>query len=145
MGIPAGAGVGASGAPPAGDQANFVVSGNLAVVGQSAPFAIYGAFNLAIWAGAPPATNGVWGGSIQLEKSFDGGTTWMVVGIGGAGQGAIYVGATQNGVPVCISGSEPEKGVLYRVNLTSLTAGGPVYYRISGNGLAAMVWGVPGG
>ena len=39
MGIPAPAGVSAAGAPPAGDQANAVLSGQFLAVGPSAPFA----------------------------------------------------------------------------------------------------------
>jgi hypothetical protein len=32
----------------------------------------------------------VWVGTIQFERSFDGGQTYLICGLGGAGQGAIY-------------------------------------------------------
>lgn len=50
MGIPAPNGVGASGLPPAGDQANAVLSGSFSAVGVSQPFAFRGPMNLALWA-----------------------------------------------------------------------------------------------
>lgn len=50
MGIPAPIGVGAAGLPNAGDQANAVLSGTIAAVGPTAPFAIRGPMNLVVWA-----------------------------------------------------------------------------------------------
>lgn len=209
MGIPAPAGVGAAGTAPAGDQANAVVQGQITAIGPTPCFAIYGAFNFAIWAvtvatlttvansaaatvnsatglavgqpvnganvpagttiGALSSTNvtlafpagvtaaqvvagadaaaqfgqAAWAGTVQLERSFDGGKTFLVCGVGGAGQSAIYTGAVQNGNAVSVAASEPEKGVLYRLNCTAYTSGTP-YYRISASGLSAMAWGVPG-
>lgn len=208
MGIPAPPNVGASGAPPAGDQANAVVQGQFTAIGASPPFAFYGAFNIAIWAtsgtsltttagsGAATVASGFniaagdpvnsvnvpsgttvgaisgtdvtlafppgvtaaqvlggadanaqfggapWAGTVNLERSFDGGQTWLICGIGGAGQPATYTGAGQNGAPVSIVVSEPEKGVLYRLNCTAYASGKP-FYRLSASGLAAMAWGVP--
>lgn len=209
MGIPAPAGVGATGTPPDGDKANAVVQGQFAGVGPSPCFAFYGAFNFAIWAttvatltttagslaatvnsatglvvgqpvnsanvpagttigaiagtditlaipsnelaasvvaGADAAAQfgfATWVGIIQLERSFDGGRTWLVCGVGGGGQGAVYDGTAQAGVPVSVVASEPELAVLYRLNCTAYTSGSP-FYRISASGLAAMAWGVPG-
>lgn len=208
MGKPAPAGVGASGVPPAGDQANAVIQGSFLAAGVTAPFAIYGAFNVSIWgtdvvtltttknssnasvssgtgitagqtvnsANVPPGTiwatfsgtSGTlafapgytnanvitgsdtaaivapvaWAGTVWLERSFDGGQTYLVYGLGGAGQGAIYVGATVAGQAVSIVAAEPEKGVLYRLNCVLFTSG-VINYRISTTGLAAVVWGVP--
>lgn len=210
MGIPAPAGVGASGIPPAGDQANAVVQGTFAAAGVSQPFAIYGAFNFCIWGttvvtltttngssnasvssgtgikagqtvnsvNVPPGTvwatfsgtsgtlafasgytnanvvtgadtaaivaTTAWAGTVQLERSFDGGKTYFVCGVGGVGQGAIYSGATMAGQAVSIVGAEPEKGVLYRANCILFTSG-TINYRISTTGLAAMAWGIPVG
>lgn len=198
MGMPAPAGVGASGAPPPGDSANAVVTGSFQAVGASAPFAFYGAFNVAIWANTatalttvagsggasvasaaflavgqgvvsknvpngttigainglnitlafPPGqsaagvlagvdnaaqfTGGAWAGSVQLERSFDGGATWLVCNVGGGGVMAIYTAGT----PVNIAFGEPEKNVLYRLNCTALSAGN-INYRISQTGGAA--------
>lgn len=50
MGIPAAQGVGASGLPVAGDQANAVLSGIITGLGPTAPFAFRGPMNLALWA-----------------------------------------------------------------------------------------------
>ena len=50
MGIPAPQGVGASGLPPAGDQANAVLSGQITAIGPQRPFAFRGPMNLAIYA-----------------------------------------------------------------------------------------------
>lgn len=50
MGIPAPIGIGASGLPALGDQANAVVTGAIAAIGTTKPFAFRGPMNLAIWA-----------------------------------------------------------------------------------------------
>lgn len=71
-------------------------------------------------------------GSIQLERSFDGGATWLVCNVGGGGVMAIYTAGT----PVNIAFGEPEKNVLYRLNCTALSAGN-INYRISQTGGAA--------
>jgi hypothetical protein len=141
MGIPAPGG-GTQPTIPAGDKANYVVQGQFAVPGVTpwAPF--YGAFNFAVWGTTPTSA---WTGSVQLERSFDGGVTPLICGIGGAGQPAIYSGATLAGNPVNVVASEPELGMLYRLNCTALSAGAPLNYRLSASGLAAMAWGVPSG
>ena len=51
MGIPAPAGIGASGLPPPGDQANAVVTGSFTAVGPGQPFAFRGVANISIYAG----------------------------------------------------------------------------------------------
>lgn len=207
MGKLAPAGVGASGTPPTGDQANAVIQGTFAAAGVSLPFAIYGAFNVSIWGSTntaltttngsssasvasgtgiaagqvvnsvnvPPGTTwatfsgtsgtlafatgytnanvvtGVdaaaiiattaWAGTMVLERSFDGGQTYLNCGVGGAGQPASYDGATMAGNAVSIVASEPERGVLYRLNCRVYTSG-TINYRISTSGLAAMAWGI---
>src|ERR1700733_5972767 len=50
MGIPAGAGVGASDQPPFNDWANGVLTGAIAGVGPTQPFAFRGMVNLVLWA-----------------------------------------------------------------------------------------------
>lgn len=211
MGIPAPANVGASGLPPAGDQANAVISGTFAAAGTSAPFAIYGAFNVVIWgtvtdtltttASSSSATAGTgtgllvgqtvnnanvpkgttigavtgtsvtlafpsgktnanviaataastsfgpaaWVGTIALERSFDGGASFQNCGQGGGGVPAIYYGGDHvDGSAVSLVASEPEKGVLYRLNCQVFTSG-TINYRISTTGMAATAWGVPMG
>lgn len=80
----------------------------------------------------------LYSGSVQLERSFDGGSTWVVAGIGGDGTMAIY----NTGTPVSAAFGEPERGVLYRLNCTSW-ASGTIYYRISATGGAALSLAVP--
>lgn len=74
----------------------------------------------------------IYTGSAQVERSFDGGATWLVCNIGGAGTLAQF----NAGTPVAITFGEPEREVLYRINVTALT-GGNVNYRISQTGGAA--------
>ena len=74
-------------------------------------------------------------GSVQLERSFDGGKTWIVCNLGTAGTLAQFA----TGTPVSITFGEPEKQVLYRLNCTAYTAesGISINYRISQTGGAA--------
>jgi hypothetical protein len=71
-------------------------------------------------------------GTIQLERSFDGGATWIVANIGGSGTLAQWTAGT----PVSLSFGEPEKQTLYRLNCTAYTSG-TINYRISQTGGAA--------
>lgn len=68
-------------------------------------------------------------GSVQIERSFDGGRTYVLCNIGGGGQLAVYTAGT----PVSLTFGEPEKQVLYRLNCTILSAGN-INYRISQTG-----------
>jgi hypothetical protein len=70
--------------------------------------------------------------TVQLERSFDGGLTWIVCNIGGAGQLAQWTAGT----PVSLTFGEPEKNVLYRLNCTAYSSG-TINYRISQTGGAA--------
>ena len=72
-------------------------------------------------------------GSVQLERSFDGGATWLVANAGGAGLMAIY----STGTPINLAFGEPELQVLYRLNCTAFTAPNPINYRLSETGGAA--------
>ncbi len=192
-----------AGVPPAGDRANFVITGTFTAIGVSQPFYVYGSANLALWgstnttltiasAGAttgtvasatglvngqsikstlvPPGTtftisattatfvlppgftaanilagtdaNAVFmttacAGTVNLERSFDGGSTWVTCNVGGLGAAASYVLGTTNPISVVIG--EPEGGVLYRLNCLAYTSG-TINYRISGTGAAAMAW-----
>lgn len=73
-------------------------------------------------------------GSVQLEKSFDGGATWIVANIGPPGSGAMAI--YQNASCVSFSLFEPERQVQYRWNCTALTLTGTesIQYRISETG-----------
>lgn len=80
-------------------------------------------------------------GTVQLERSFDGGSTWIACNVGSAGAIAVWNTTT----PVSISFGEPEKGVLYRLNCLTQTpsAGVALKYRISATGQAATTLAVP--
>jgi hypothetical protein len=132
MGIP---NVNVSQAPPTGDQANAVVSGSFTGTGTSALFMPWGTFNLAIYGSGGP--NGNWHATVQLERSFDGGTTWIVCQDGSTASGqAIY--STQN-TDVSRVGGESERCVLYRLDCTAYTSG-TVNYRMSQTGGAPITW-----
>jgi hypothetical protein len=70
--------------------------------------------------------------TLQLERSFDGGSTWILCNIGAGGSPAVY----NAGTPVSFAFGEPEKGVLYRLNCTAFTSG-TINYRMSETGGAA--------
>lgn len=129
MGIPASV----TQTPPAHDQATAVVSGSFTATGQSGSFMPYGPFNVTIGGSGGP--NGNWTASVQLERSFDGGTTWYVRSVDGTGTQAVY-GTTPN-KDVSITVGEPERGVLYRLDCTAYTSG-TINYRMSATGQANM-------
>lgn len=98
------------------DLAPTVVTGTLtsATSGTSAQF--FGSFNIEL--------SGTWVGTVQLERSFDGGTTFVAAARDTGGTPAAY---TSN---VSIVVAEPEPGVIYRWRCTAYTSG-TVAYRIS--------------
>jgi hypothetical protein len=73
-------------------------------------------FNVAIW--------GTFVATVQLEKSYDGGTTWIVVARDTTGATASYSS------PCAFSVRDIEAGNLYRLNCTAFTSG-TVNYRLS--------------
>lgn len=75
--------------------------------------------------------------TFNIERSFDGGRTWLICGIGGSGQPAQYVMTT----PISVTFGEPERNVLYRLNCIafgSQASGTTLNYRISATGMAAV-------
>lgn len=80
-------------------------------------------------------------GTVQLERSFDGGGTWIPCNIGSSGAQAIW--STAN--PVSVSFGEPERMILYRLNCVTLTGvtNYSLHYRISETGQAATTLAVP--
>lgn len=126
-------------APAANDNANFVIAGAFVGTGTSVAAPLYGTFNVILY--GPSGPNGNWQGSVQIERSFDGGVTWVIAGIGGAGQQAVYASAG-TGSDVSIVGNEPERGVGYRLHCTSFTSG-PINYRLSATGVLGTTNGIP--
>ena len=94
----------------------------------------YGPFNLCIYGASGP--NGNWSATIGLERSFDGGTTWIVCGVGGSGAQAVYT-SSGTGADVSVVAGEIEEGVLYRLHATAYVSG-TINYRFSTSGVAAM-------
>lgn len=70
--------------------------------------------------------------TVQLERSFDGGNTFLVCNVGPGGTLAQWSGAG----PIGLTFGEPEKQVLYRFNCVAYTSG-TINYRISQTGGAA--------
>ena len=67
--------------------------------------------------------------TVQIERSFDGGSTWIPCNTGSAGTLASY----SAGTPVSLTFGEPERNVLYRTNCLAYTSG-TINYRISQTG-----------
>lgn len=87
----------------------------------------------------------VYNGTPQLERSFDGGSTWLPCNIGGSGILAQWPTATTGGVPVSMAFGEPEQYMLYRVNMLAYTGIGDTTfnYRLSETGQAARSLSIP--
>lgn len=93
-----------------------IIDGSFAAAGQSLPFGIPQNrvdFNISVW--------GTFSGTVVVERSFDGGTTWIP-----KWPDAVYSISS----PVTFSDSEPEEGVRYRLNCTSFSSG-QINYRVS--------------
>ena len=73
---------------------------------------------------------------MQLERSLDGGNTWIIANVGGTGTLAQYTAGT----PVSVTFGEPEEGITYRWNCIVYTSG-TINYRISTTGGAATAFG----
>ena len=84
--------------------------------------------------------------TIALEKSYDGGTTWITCGIGGGGTPATYQFGGSSGLTDAVSFifAEPEVNVAYRLNCRQWTSG-VIKFRLSASGLSALSWGIPVG
>lgn len=80
--------------------------------------------------------------SLVLERSFDGGSTWLPLNIGGSGAPAIY---TNQVGPISIAFGEPEAGLTYRVNCIAYTevSNLTINYRWSATGQAGIVASTP--
>lgn len=79
-----------------------------AATGASGAVQLHGLFNVSVWGSFT-------GLGLQVERSFDGGTTWLPL--------------TREGVPIVFAapasevGEAPEDGVLYRVHVTAIASG----------------------
>jgi hypothetical protein len=125
MGIPISGTDAAPGTPPAGDMANGVVSGTFTATGASQAYCFFGPFNISVW--------GTFSGTVLVQRSFDGGTTWLTRLDTPVGSGSFTAPAT-------FALSEPEQGVSYQLECSVFTSG-TVNYRMSATGGAATAWG----
>lgn len=80
--------------------------------------------------------------TFQIERSFDGGSTWIICNAGGLGTPAKF---TSPANPISLSFGDPEAAMLYRVNTTAYTGTSNVTinYRFSTTGQASTVLSVP--
>jgi hypothetical protein len=102
------------------------VSGSFVATGQSAAFIPVpgphvflrgsGHFNVTIY--------GTFAGTVQLQRSFDAGTTWHTVSKDSSGSDAAY------SAPISLVCLEPENNVQYRLNC-SVYSSGTINYRLS--------------
>lgn len=88
------------------------LSGTFTTTGQSASAISFRHFNVSLSA---------FTGTIHLERSFDGGSSWEITDTFTTATSAVAL--------------EPEKGVLYRFNCVTLSTGTPAY-RLGGNGIS---------
>ena len=100
-----------------------VITGSFTATGVSPSFSPLGSyppapprdFNVSIW--------GSFTGSIQLERSFDNGSTWLPITAAGT---QLYIWTA----PASEVAEEPEQGPIYRLHCTA-QSGGTANYRIS--------------
>lgn len=81
--------------------------------------------------------------TLQVERSLDGGSTWVCANIGGSGQPAQFANPA---APINVSFAEPEAGALYRVNATAfstLVTNTTCTYRWSATGQASTILSTP--
>ena len=93
-----------------------VVSGSFTGTGSSSAAMFFRRFNVSLW--------GTFVGTVILERSFDGGTTFLPCAIDAAGDANAYT------APMSIVAAEPEPGVYYRLRCSAFTSG-TINYRMS--------------
>jgi hypothetical protein len=104
-------------APGGMELAPQVAAASLTSVSQATGIMMLGTFNAVI--------SGTFVGTAELQRSFDGGTTYVPCGIDAAGDVADYTS------PVSLVIAEGEPGVYYRWACTAFTSG-TIVTRISG-------------
>ena len=92
------------------EQAQSLVTGSLSALNAAtAGMPLLGNFNVAVW--------GVFVGTVTVQTSFDGGTTWIPVVNKRTGTNITFT------TPGAIHEDEVEPGVQYRVQMTAWTSG----------------------
>jgi len=103
--------------------AGYQPSGLTPVTGAFTAMGVSASFAPKAGRGLNPSLWGTFVGTVRLERSFDGGTTWLPL----TANGNAMVTLT---APCSEQWQEDETGVLYRWNCTAYTSG-TIYYRIS--------------
>ena len=88
-----------------------IIAGTFTGTGRSSSFVSHNNFNISL--------SGTWAGIVSLERSFDDGTTWIVV--------ETFTANTERQV------FEPEEGVHYSWNCSTFTSG-TIVFRLSNSG-----------
>lgn len=97
--------------------ANTVIAGSFTGAGQSSqPAQFYGPFAASAW--------GTFAGTVELQRSPDGGTTWIPASLDSAGAAADF------SAPMTVQITEPEWGVVWRITCTAYSSG-TINYRLS--------------
>lgn len=103
--------------PTGKELASSVQTDALTAVSNGTPILMIGTFNAVL--------SGTFVGTAQLQRSFDGGSTFVPCDIDSSGTVANYT------APVSVVVQEPEPGVFYRWACTAFTSG-TINARISG-------------
>lgn len=102
--------------PTSADKTLTFVSGTFTSTGQSSAAIFWGAFNITI--------SGTFVADLGLQRSFDGGTTWVNVSKNTSGEPFLI------SIPASLTWAEIEQDVLYRLTCTAFTSG-TIDYRLS--------------
>jgi hypothetical protein len=96
--------------PGGAELAPTVQTGLLGALNAASPgIPLLGNFNVAVW--------GAFVGTVTVQQSFDGGTTWIPVNNKHTGQNITFT------APTAMQEDEVEPGVLYRLQMTAYTSG----------------------
>ncbi|CAJ0778778.1 hypothetical protein LMG7141_00798 [Ralstonia condita] len=106
------------------EQAQTVVTGTLAAAANGNAAFFLGNFNVAVW--------GTFVGTLTLQNSYDGGTTWIPVINKRTGNVITFT------APGALQEDEVEAGVQYRLAMTAYTSG-TANYRLSEGAQAGRV------
>lgn len=107
----------------------FLLTGTFAATGQSVSVPVFGVFTISVW-GTPINGNGTPGaftGTVQVERSVDGGTTFLPASTDGTGSIAKYSAST------VVQGTEYLADAVYRFNCINYTSGA-INYSLVGPG-----------
>ena len=98
------------------DLASQLQTGSFTALGNSPQISFFGQFNVSIW--------GTFIGTVELQKSFDGGVTWLPAGTFNQGSNSDI------NSPLSYAWQEYEYGVYYRLACNHYTSG-TINYRLS--------------